>query len=286
MADIPPIKISALMQKYHLKPDKSLGQNFLVDPEALARITEAADLSKKDTVLEIGAGIGHLTRFLAVSAEHVIAVELDPRLIPPLQEVTAPFDNVRVIQGDILQIDPGDLILKEAYVVVANIPYYITSAIIRHLLESQKKPDRMVLTVQEEVAQRICATAGDLSVLALSVLIFGEPYLTGKIPARSFHPPPKVDSAVIRIDLYSQAVLAAPLQRKYFTLIKAGFLHKRKTLRNSLQAGLGWTKSAVDSLLASAHIDPRQRAQSLTLAEWIQLTRQYHQLQAGMSGND
>ena len=278
MTAIQPINISALMEKYGLRPDKSLGQNFLRDASALQRIVEVADLDPGDTVLEIGAGVGHLTRWLAAAAGQVVAVEVDERLLPPLKEVLRPHDNIRIIQGDILQLRPRELISQDSYLVVANIPYYITSAIIRHLLEAELKPRRMILTVQYEVAQRICATAGQLSVLALSVLVYGEPYLTARIPAAAFHPPPEVDSAVIRIDLYPQPLLPNPLREHYFTLVKAGFLHKRKTLRNSLAAGLGWPKERVDELLAGTEIEPRRRAQSLSLARWLELARQYDKI--------
>ena len=272
---IQPINISALMEKYHLKPKKDLGQNFLVDPDALQRIVEVADLDSDSTVLEIGAGIGHLTRYLAASARSVTAVELDEALIPPLKEVLTDHDNVHIIQGDILNLNPADLVSVDRYMVVANIPYYITSKIIRDMLESRHKPTRMVLTVQYEVAQRICAVAGDMSVLALSVQIYGEPYITSRIPASAFHPPPRVDSASIRVDLYPRPPLDAAERKLFFQLIKAGFQHKRKTIRNSIAAGLGWKKKRVEELLEKGEIDPQRRAETLSLPEWIELTKVY-----------
>lgn len=278
MPELEAINISALMQKYALRPDKSLGQNFLVNESALERIVEIADISPQDTVLEIGAGLGHLTRYLAVMAEQVVAVEFDERLIPPLEEVLAGHKNVDIIQGDILSLTPGEIIDEDSYIVVANIPYYITSAIIRHLLEAENKPKRMILTVQLEVAKRICAVSGDMSVLALSVQIYGEPYITSRIPASAFHPPPKVDSACVRIDLYPQPVIAADQRDTFFQLIKAGFQHKRKTLRNSLSAGLGWPKEKVEAMLAAAGIVSRRRAETLSLPEWIKLTKQHDKM--------
>ncbi len=278
MVEMEPINISALMQKYGLRPDKSLGQNFLVNTHALERIVEIADISPRDTVLEIGAGLGHLTRYLAVLAEKVVAVEFDERLIPPLNEVLAEYENVDIIQGDILSLAPRDIIDEDNYIVVANIPYYITSAILRHLLEADNKPKRMVLTVQLEVAKRICAVSGGMSVLALSVQIYGEPYLTSRIPATAFHPPPKVDSASVRIDLYPQPVLPEDLLETFFKLIKAGFQHKRKTLRNSLSAGLRWPKEKVEQLLAAADIVSKRRAETLSLSEWIALAKQHDKM--------
>src|SRR5512138_2109301 len=160
MNDIPPINVSFLLKKYGLRPHKGLGQNFLQDPIALERIAQAAEIRPTDTVLEIGPGLGSLTRYLAASAREVVAVELDQHLLPPLKAVLAPYQNIRIIHGDILELSPDDLIQDQDYVVAANIPYYITSAVIRHLLESRHKPRRVVLTIQKEVAQRICEKPG------------------------------------------------------------------------------------------------------------------------------
>jgi 16S rRNA (adenine1518-N6/adenine1519-N6)-dimethyltransferase len=278
MKDIHPINISALMQQYQLRPKKDLGQNFLTDPGALQRIVEVADVDQDSTVLEIGAGLGHLTRYLAASAGRVTAVELDQELISPLEQVLEPYPNVRIIQGDILSLDPADLVSQDRYLVVANIPYYITSKIIRKLLETDLKPLRMVLTVQYEVAKRICAVAGEMSILALSVQLYGEPYLTGRIPASAFHPPPKVDSASIRVDIYPRPLLPPHQTDDFFRLIKAGFLHKRKTLRNSMSAGLGWNKNRTEALLESAGIDPGRRAETLSLPEWLKITEEFQNL--------
>lgn len=274
MKSVQPINISAVMQKYQLKPKKNLGQNFLVDDQALQRIVEIADLTPQDTVLEVGAGIGHLTRYLAREGGEVIAVEFDRNLIPPLEEVLEDVPRVQIVQGDILKLNPADLVSTPDYVVVANIPYYITSAIIRHLLTADVKPKRMVLTLQYEVAQRICAVSGDMSVLALSVQVFGEPYLTSRVPARAFHPPPRVDSASIRIDLYPTPVVPEERLDRFFKLVKAGFKHKRKTLRNSISAGMGWKKERAEALLKASGIDPGRRAQTLSLSEWISLIKQ------------
>lgn len=266
------LSVSNILKRYDLKPDKSLGQNFLTDPNILDKIVQIAGVTASDTVLEIGAGLGHLTSHLARSARAVTAVELDGRFMPILSERLAPYDNVTLVEGDILQLESTDLVQEDSYLVVANIPYYITSRIIRKLLESAIRPRQIILTIQYEVAQRVCAGTGKLSLLALSVLMYGTPRLEMRIPAGSFFPPPKVDSAVISIDLHPAPLLPSPQRDTFFTLIKAGFLHKRKTLRNSLSKGLGWSPGKTEKLLASGNIDPSRRAESLTIQEWIDLS--------------
>jgi 16S rRNA (adenine1518-N6/adenine1519-N6)-dimethyltransferase len=270
--------IPDLLRRHGLRPDKSLGQNFLIDEAALQRVVEAADLQPGQAVLEVGPGLGSLTRLLATHSRRVVAVELDEALLPILSEILAPYPNVRLVQGDILRLDPSRLMQEEAagparpYRVVANIPYYITSALIRHLLEAPQPPELLVLTVQREVAERICAGPGDLSLLALSVQVYGQPRVTARIPAGAFYPPPKVDSAVIRLDLYDQPRLPAPLLPAFFRLAKAGFSQKRKTLRNALAGGLGWQPAQAEALLRQAGIDPQRRAETLSLEEWGALT--------------
>lgn len=266
-----PMDLPDLLNKYSLKPDKRLGQNFLNDAVYLSQIVEIAEVSSEDSVLEIGAGLGSLTRYLASCAGRVVAVELDPSLIAPLTEVLRPYSNVRIVQADILEIDPAHLMDESDYLVVANIPYYITSSVIRHLLEASPKPSRMVLTVQYEVAERICAAPGNMSLLSLSVQIYGEPNIAVRIPASAFYPIPKVDSAVISIKLHPKPVIPTDLVERFFRLIKAAFSQKRKTLRNSLSAGLHTPPKETEELLRSAGIDPRRRAQTLGLAEWRRL---------------
>ena len=270
--------ISALMKKHHLRPDKNLGQNFLTDPGILEQIVKSAEINNQNTVLEIGAGLGHLTRQLALKARQVIAVELDNRLIPVLKETLQAHNNVRIVHGDILQLNPADLVQAENYLVVANIPYYITSSIIRNLLESEITPKRIILTIQHEVAQRVCAASGQMSVLALSVLMYGKPTLVKRIPAGAFYPSPKVDSAVIRIDLYPDPILPQEKRELYFKLVKAGFLHKRKTLRNSLSTGLKWPVERTVDLLSAAEINPQRRAETLSFSEWLEVINQYDQI--------
>jgi 16S rRNA (adenine1518-N6/adenine1519-N6)-dimethyltransferase len=272
MKQIPQLDAEALLRRHHLHAHKGLGQNFLQDPFALEAILAAAEIQPTDTVLEIGPGLGSLTRYLAVSAKEVIAVELDEKLIPPLKTVLAPYQNVHMIQGDILKLAPKDLIAENDYLVVANIPYYITSAVIRHLLESEPKPRRIVLTIQKEVAQRICARPGDMSLLALSVQVYGAPRIAAQIPAEAFFPAPKVDSAVLVVDIYPTPLIKEELLGKFFRLVKAGFIQKRKTLRNSLSSGLHISPAHAAELLTRANIDPQRRAETLGIDEWERLS--------------
>jgi len=273
--DLPePLNISGLLRHYGLKPDKSLGQNFLVDESALAKIVAAAEISKEDSVLEIGAGLGSLSRHLARAARELVTIEIDHRLIPPLRTVMAPFKNVRIVEGDILALNPATLIPTPNYLVVANIPYYITSAVIRHLLEAKPQPGQVLLTIQYEVAQRICAQPGKLSLLALSVQVYGKPQLKFRIPSGAFYPAPKVDSAVVRIDIYPDPVIPRPQLKAFFRIIKAGFRQKRKTLRNALSAGLAISKEQAMTALQAAQINPQRRAETLDLAEWKRLVHQ------------
>jgi 16S rRNA (adenine1518-N6/adenine1519-N6)-dimethyltransferase len=271
MNDIPPVSIPYLLKKYGLRPHKGLGQNFLQDPVALEKIVAAAEIQPTDTVLEIGPGLGSLTRYLAASAKEVVAVELDQHLLPPLKAVLAPYSNIRIIQGDILELDPNELIQEKNYIVAANIPYYITSAVIRHLLESSSKPKRIVLTVQKEVAQRICEGPGDMSLLALSVQVYGEPRIAAHIPAGAFHPSPNVDSSVLVIDIYQSPRIPPGILDMFFKLSKAGFSQKRKTLRNALASGLSISALKAADLLARAEIDPMRRAETLSIEEWQRL---------------
>jgi 16S rRNA (adenine1518-N6/adenine1519-N6)-dimethyltransferase len=271
MNDIPPLSVPQLLRKYGLRPHKGLGQNFLEDPIALEKIVAAAEIQPADTVLEIGPGLGSLTRYLAASAREVVAVELDQHLLPPLKAVLAPYQNIRLIHGDILELSPDDLIQDQDYVVAANIPYYITSAVIRHLLESRHKPRRVVLTIQKEVAQRICEKPGDLSLMALSVQVYGKPHIAAHIPADAFFPAPSVDSAVLVIEIYPSPLIPQEHLDSFFKLIKAGFGQKRKTLRNSLSAGLAIPPASAAALLESAGIDPQRRAETLSIEEWQRL---------------
>lgn len=272
---IPPLNAANLLKQYGLHADKRLGQNFLQDPYALEKIANVAEIHSTDTVLEIGPGLGSLTRYLAAAAQQVVAVELDDRLFPPLEAVITPYRNIQLVHGDMLGIEPKDIIEQQDYVVVANIPYYITSALIRHLLESNPKPRRIVLTIQKEVAERICAKPGDMSLLALSVQVYGQPHIATNIPSGAFYPTPKVDSSVLVVDIYADPVVQPDLLDTFFSLIKAGFSQKRKKLRNSLAAGMRLSTTETEKLLRAANIDPQRRAETLDLEEWGKLSYQY-----------
>lgn len=272
---IPLLQTAQLLRQAGLHPKKHLGQNFLQDPHLLEAILQVAEVQPTDWVLEIGPGLGSLTRYLANAAQQVVAVEIDEALFPILEQVLAPWENVHLVRGDILRLSPAELIPKEGYLVVANIPYYITSALIRHLLEAPRRPRRLVLTVQKEVAERICASAGEMNLLALSVQVYGRPSIALRIPAGAFYPPPKVDSAVVRIDLYPQPLLAAEQLDTFFRLIRAGFGQKRKTLRNALSHGLGLGTARIENLLLGAGIAPERRAETLTLEEWQRLVEEW-----------
>ena len=267
------LDIRPLMNEFGIKPKKSLGQNFLVEPAGLRKVIEAAGIQKDDQVLEIGAGLGSLTVLLAQSARSVVAVEIDRELIPPLQKALEKYSNVHVIHGDILRQNPDSLGLEARYLVVANIPYYISSAILRHLLTAKQKPTRMILTVQKEVAERVCATQGKQSLLSLSVQVFGEPRLAGIIPAGSFLPAPEVDSAILVIDLFPQPAIPEEDLDRFFSLAKAGFSQKRKTLRNSLSGGMRISTQEAETLLGNAGLDPMLRAEALSLEAWGKLVQ-------------
>lgn len=269
---LPPLNAAQLLKAHGLRADKSLGQNFLQDPYALEKIVAAAEILPTDTVLEVGPGLGALTRYLAAAAQHVVAVELDGSLLPVLREVLTGYAQITILHGDILKMPMAEVIPTADYLVVANIPYYITSALLRHLLESAPRPRRVVLTVQKEVAQRICASPPDMSLLSLSVQVYGTPRVAALIPAGAFHPVPKVDSAVVRMDLSPAPFIPYSLLDTFFALAKAGFSQKRKTLRNSLSAGMRMSPAETESLLRAAGIDPMRRAETLSLEEWRELT--------------
>ena len=229
-------------------------------------------------MLEIGAGLGSLTVLLAQNAKEVLAIEIDQKLFPALQEALAPYANVKTIHGDILNLDLDGLLHDQDFVVVANIPYYITSAIIRKLLEANKRPSRMILTIQKEVAERIIARDGKMSLLALSVQVYGKPELVATIPAGAFYPAPDVDSAVLKLTLYEKPLIQEQNLDLFFKLAQAGFSQKRKTLRNSLASGLSISSQQAEKILADAQLESNRRAETLNLEEWNRLVLAYLKL--------
>lgn len=270
------INVHELLRRYDLRPRKGLGQNFLVDPVHLERIVQAAELTSGDMVLEIGPGPGGLTALLAREAGLVVAVELDERMIQVLRDALGGMPNVRIVQGDILELDPAMLVAAEGqptpeYKVVANLPYYITSAAIRHLLEASHPPSLLVLTVQREVAQRIVAQPPQMSLLAVSVQLYAEAEIVDRIPAGAFYPPPKVESAVVRLRRRLEPAVPVDDREHFFEVVRAGFGQRRKQLRNALAAGLNLPTAMVTQAMSKAGIDPRRRAETMTLAEWARL---------------
>ena len=266
-----------LLEKYHLKPHKGLGQNFLSDDTVLAGIADAAGIPEHASVLEVGPGLGSLTRHLAERAERLVAVELDKDLVPVLRRELNAYGNIEIVEGDILEFSPDAYFSGEDYYVAANIPYYITSAVIRHLLEGKARPKRLALTVQKEVAERICAAPGKLSLLALSVQIYGKADIPMIIPASAFYPEPKVDSAVVRIELFDEPLIPPEQTDAFFALAKAGFGQKRKTLRNALSSNLHLSAAETAARLERAGIDPVRRAETLSIEEWIRMMEVFPQ---------
>ena len=257
-------------------PKKSLGQHWLKDRDVLARIAEEAGITASDTVLEIGPGLGTLTSELLRRAQHVTAVELDSDLARKLPG-QFPETSLEVVNQDILTFDLRTL--PKDYVVVANVPYYITSKIIQLLTTARNKPRTIVLLIQKEVAERLAASAGDMSILAVSAQIYATVRLGDVVPAELFTPPPKVDSQVVVLDMRPTPLVAPDEEKALFRVVKAGFVAKRKKLRTSLASGLHLTKSEVEALLASHGISADDRAEDLTIQNWLDITRSLSSLQ-------
>jgi len=300
---ITPTRVRAALRALDLRPTRGMGQNFLIDPDALGAIVGAAELTNTESVIEVGPGLGVLTWELLARAGHVTVVELDRRLADRLGQELAGQPNLTIVQGDILNLSPVQILGVGSradtsqpptpnpqplrYKVVANLPYAITSAALRHFLEADLKPELMVVLVQWEVAERIAARPGDLSVLAHSVQIYAEPEILARVPSSSFLPAPAVDSAVLRLRVRPQPrvdVEVKPLLR----LIKAGFLQARKKLSNALPTGLAAMGTRVDkqravAALTAAGVDPGRRAETVTLEEWV---RVYHALEAHEGGEE
>lgn len=255
-------------------PNKSLGQHWLYDRDVLAHIADCAELTSDDTVLEIGPGLGTLTSELLRRCNNVVAVEFDSELARKLPG-QFPGKNLRVVQGDILSFDLTTL--PSDYKVVANVPYYITSKIVQLLMTAHTKPTLAVLLVQKEVAERLAAKAGDMSILAISAQLFSSVTLGDVVPAALFMPPPKVDSQVVILRTRSQSLLTGVSEKDFFHIVKAGFSSKRKKLRTSLAGGLGIQKDVVESLLRSESIDLDNRAEDLSIEQWLALTRAWSQ---------
>ena len=265
--------LKRLLARHGMAPNKGLGQHLLISRRALTAVVSAADLSPDDNVLEVGAGPGVLTRELAQRARRVVAVELDRAVLPVLRETTAGLANVEIIPRNLLEVDPEEVFGAESYKLVANLPYYITSLILRYLLESANPPRVLVVMVQREVAERLVAGPGEMSLLSLSVQFYGTPKIVSYVPATAFYPPPKVDSAIVRVDLHPAPLLDSTASDLFFELIHAGFAEKRKQLHNSLARHLSVPRETIDRWLAEGAIDSMRRPQTLSLEEWLRLAR-------------
>lgn len=252
-------------------PNKSLGQHWLRDRSVLEHIADLAEVEAGDTVLEIGPGLGTLTSELLRRADNVLAVEFDEALARKLP-AQFPGKNLKVVNQDILSFDLSQL--PAGYKVAANVPYYITSKIVQLLMTAENKPSVAVLLVQKEVAERLAAPAGDMSILAISAQLYADVQLGDVVPAELFTPPPKVDSQVVVLRTREQPLFTDISEKDYFRVVKAGFSAKRKKLRSSLSGGLGISKDDASRLLETAGINPDMRAEDLTLEQWYQLALQ------------
>lgn len=283
------VQTRQLLRRFDLRARKGLGQHFLIDREVLELIVSTAELTPADVVMEIGPGLGVLTRELAQQSGWVITVELDDKLAAILKQSLTSFGNVSVVNEDILKIEPETLLQEQkvkfpsgiadpfSYKVVANLPYYITSPVLRHFLEASLKPQVMVVMVQKEVAEAIAAEPGRMSVLSISVQFYGKPRIVNYVPAHCFYPAPEVDSAILRIDLYPELIVTVADIDGFFGLVRAGFTAPRKQICNSLAQGLGLSRDKLLSLLEAAQIVPRWRAEALTLDEWAKLWQVFSQ---------
>lgn len=253
-----------------MQNNKSLGQHWLKDRDVLAHIADCAELTTNDTVLEIGPGLGTLTSELLRRAKKVVAVEFDSELARKLP-AQFPGTSLEVVHEDILSFDLS--VLPQNYAVVANVPYYITSKIVQMLMTAQNKPRIAVLLVQKEVAQRLAAAPGQMSILAVSAQLFAKVTVGDIVPARFFTPPPKVDSQVVILRTRQFPFLTDVDEKDFFTVVKAGFSAKRKKLRSSLSGGLKISKEQVEVLLKKADISPDVRAEALSLDDWVRLVQ-------------
>ena len=256
------------LKNHNFWAKKSMGQNFLVDGEVLAKIIETADISLSDTILEIGPGLGVLTEGLSEKAGNVIAVEKDDKLAEMLKSKFS-VSNVKVLNQDALEFDSSNL---GKYKLVANIPYNITSMVIRKFLETKNKPNVMVLMVQKEVAERITAEPGDMSLLSISVQFYATAKIIDIVPKESFFPLPKVDSAIIKIESKKQKTGNKSVQaRDFFRMVKFGFAAKRKTLENNLAAGMCISKIEASDIIKRVGLSEKIRAEELSIEDWERL---------------
>jgi len=262
-----------LFYAHNMRPNKAFAQNFLIDRSTLLKMVEAAEIKPTDTILEVGAGTGVLTRELAQRAQLVVAVELEYDMLTLLKGTTSEFANVELVARNLLLLNPAELFDQTPYKLVANLPYYITAPTFRHFLENANPPTLVIVMIQWEVAQRITAEPGDLSLLGVSVQFYGRPHIVARVPAASFYPVPKVDSAILRIDVQPQETLTQEERDRFFRIVQAGFSMRRKQLHNSLTHGLHYKNDIIRGWLAAASIDASRRAETLSIDEWLRLWR-------------
>ena len=275
-AESPIVEAKSQLHRLGTRAKKGLGQHFLVDRGVLEKIISAAELEPTDTVIEVGPGLGILTGELVKKAGKVIAIEVDSRLASSLQKRLSKFANLTVINADVLQLDPQELIYRKSnYKVVANLPYYIAAPILRHFLEASLKPSLMIVMVQKEVGQSIVAQPGNMSILGISVQLYGKPTIVDYVPVQSFYPEPKVDSAIVRIEVYRRPSVDMADIAGFFEIVKAGFSAPRKQIRNSLALGLQLAPEEVTQLLKQAKISPQRRPETLSLEEWARLQQTF-----------
>ena len=269
-----------ILQKYNFNFQKKFGQNFLIDEHVLDKIIRAAEITKDDYVLEIGPGIGTMTQYLACAAREVTAVEIDRALIPILEDTLKEYDNVSIINEDILKVDIAALAKEKnggrPIKVVANLPYYITTPIIMGLFESHVPLESITVMVQKEVADRMQVGPGtkDYGALSLAVQYYAEPYIVANVPCNCFMPRPNVDSAVIRLTRYEEPQVQVKDEKMLFKIIRASFNQRRKTLQNGLNnsSELNFTKDQIAAAIAEAGFSPSVRGEALTLEQFAKLT--------------
>jgi 16S rRNA (adenine1518-N6/adenine1519-N6)-dimethyltransferase len=266
-------RLIQLLKRHRTWPKKGLGQHFLIEKRVFKKIIDSAQLSLRDLVLEIGPGIGNLTQELAKRVKKVIAVEKDPRMVEILKEVLRDFKNVEIIQGDILKIPNSEFKIQN-FKIVANIPYYLTAPLIRKFLEFKNQPKLIVLLVQKEVAQRILSQPPKMNLLAISVQFYSQPEIISYVSKNSFWPKPQVESAIIRI-IPRPIPFSKGLVENFFKIVKAGFSHPRKQLLNNLSQELKLKKKEVEDWLLKEKIQPNQRAETLSLEDWLSLTKSF-----------
>lgn len=264
---------AALLDRLGVRPSKGLGQNFLYERGIVQKMVKHAGIGPADLVLEIGPGLGILTDELLQRAGRVVAVELDRRLAAHLRLAFADRANFTLIEGDALRIPLDELVPPGApFKVAANLPYSVATAVLRHMLDGPRRPERLALMLQLEVAERLVARPPNLTILGVATQFYSEPRIAFPVPPTVFIPPPKVESAVVVVDVHDQPPLPKERHPLFFRIVNAGFRQKRKQVANSLAAVLDLPKEGVTAWLRSADIDPMQRAQTLDIADWVRLT--------------